>query len=82
MGTSAAYRGYRLQALYSLNRILGSNDGAGLVYHPEGFEGLDIERKDGSLTEIIQVKSYNAYSFGSPLAVDATNMLWPEDFSR
>lgn len=27
------------------------------------------------------IKLYNAYSFGYPLAVDATGMLWPEDFS-
>lgn len=27
------------------------------------------------------IKLYNAYSFGYPLAVDATDMLWPEDFS-
>jgi hypothetical protein len=27
------------------------------------------------------IKLYNAYSFGYPLAVDAKDMLWPEDFS-
>jgi hypothetical protein len=28
------------------------------------------------------IKLYNAYSFGYPLAVDAKDMLWPEDFTE
>ena len=58
MSASAAYRGYRLQALYSLSRILSANNGADFVYHLEGVEDLDVENNDGNPIEMIQVKSY------------------------
>lgn len=56
-GAPAAYRGYRLQALYILKRILrpGSEED---IFLPEGFEDLDILDRNGKLRESIQVKSY------------------------
>ena len=57
-GAPAAYRGYRLQALYTLKRILASGSNKTLVFHLEGKEDLDIE-EDGQLLEAIQVKSYD-----------------------
>jgi hypothetical protein len=55
-GASAAYRGYRLQALYTLARVLDSGDSA-LVFEPEGAEDLAVW--DGSsLVEIVQVKAH------------------------
>ena len=50
-----AYRGYRLQALYTLFRIL-DNQGQSLVYQPEGKEDLAILDREHSLRQIIQVK--------------------------
>jgi len=37
-----AYRGYRLQALYVLWRILESNSSENLIFQPEGYEDLSI----------------------------------------
>jgi len=51
-----SYRGYRLQALYILDRILESHPA--LIYTPEGIEDLSIT-KDNRTIEIIQVKSYD-----------------------
>ncbi|MFA5180221.1 MAG: hypothetical protein WC405_02805 [Syntrophales bacterium] len=56
-GASASYRGYRLQALYALRRMLSVDANASYVFRPEGFEDLDIE-DHGNLIETIQVKSY------------------------
>ena len=50
-----SYRGYRLQTLYILDRILESQPA--LIYTPEGIEDLSIT-KDNRTIEIIQVKSY------------------------
>ena len=58
LGAPAAYRGYRLQALYALKRLLSPGLDPELVFHLEGYEDLDIERVDGNLVEAIQVKSY------------------------
>ena len=58
LGASAAYRGYRLQSLYALKRMLSPELDSEFVFHPEGYEDLDIERVDGSLVESTQVKSY------------------------
>jgi hypothetical protein len=52
-----AYRGYRLQALYSLSRILDQNSNKHLVFQPEMLEDLSIEDETGNLLEVIQVKS-------------------------
>lgn len=57
-GAQAAYRGYRLQALYTLQCFLTSGD-AKISFLPEGREDLDIFDDDGTLTETIQVKSYD-----------------------
>ena len=51
-----SYRGYRLQALYILDRILESQPA--LIYTPEGIEDLSIT-ENNSTTEIVQVKSYD-----------------------
>ena len=55
-----AYRGYRLQTLYALSRILGSTEGSDLVFQPEGLEDLDILGADNRLIETIQVKAYGS----------------------
>ena len=61
-GATAAYRGYRRQALYVLSRVLRPNQ-ADLVFQPEGIEDLAIY--DGNrLLEICQVKAV-----GEPLAL-------------
>jgi hypothetical protein len=57
-GAPAAYRGYRVQALYALYRILSSGGGVSNIYHPEGKEDLGIEDSDMRLLETVQVKSY------------------------
>src|SRR5689334_16091553 len=55
-----AYRGYRRQALYALSRILGQNNSADLIFHPEGSEDLSIYGDNHSLLEVIQVKDYTS----------------------
>lgn len=57
-GASAAYRGYRLQALYILERLLTPGIERTLAFHPEGYEDLGIKEND-VLKEAIQVKSYD-----------------------
>jgi hypothetical protein len=52
-----AYRGYRLQALYILFRILNEEGNRQLVFQPEVWEDLSIQDKKGNLLEVIQVKS-------------------------
>jgi hypothetical protein len=52
-----AYRGYRLQILYTLFRILDQEDNANLVFQPEGHEDLSIQDDKGNLLEVIQVKA-------------------------
>jgi hypothetical protein len=54
-----AYRGYRLQALYTLSRILESNDSANLTFQPEGEEDLAIFDASNNLLEVVQVKAYS-----------------------
>lgn len=57
-----AYRGYRLQALYTLWRLLkpvGGCDTA-LVFEPEGQEDLAVYDPEGRLLEVIQVKAHSA----------------------
>jgi hypothetical protein len=53
-----AYRGYRLQALYTLHRILKAEEGTNLVFQPEGEEDLAIFDNSGNLVEVNQVKSF------------------------
>lgn len=54
-----AYRGYRLQALYILHRIL-SETREDITFYPEGVEDLDIRDSNNAILEAIQVKSYQA----------------------
>jgi len=57
LGAPAALHGYRVQALYTLGRVL--NQGVdGYHFQPEGLEDLDISDSDGQLLEQIQVKKY------------------------
>lgn len=56
-GAPAAYRGYRLQALYTLSRLLDASAPADLILLPEGKEDLDTLHGD-QLIEVAQVKSY------------------------
>ena len=53
-----AYRGYRLQALYVLSRILNLNpsENSNLVIQPEGIEDLAVF-DDDNLIEVVQVKA-------------------------
>lgn len=55
-GAQAALRGYRLQALYTLHRILEGGDE--LVFKLEGREDLDVLSSTGELLEVIQVKAH------------------------
>lgn len=57
-GVASVYRGYRLQTLYALSRLLASIEQ--LIYRPEGIEDLDIYSSDGRLVESIQVKARTA----------------------
>jgi hypothetical protein len=50
-----AYRGYRLQALYTLSRVLAQNADP-LVFQPEGLEDLVVRDSNDRALEIIQVK--------------------------
>lgn len=54
-----AYRGYRLQTLYTLSRIL-EVDKTNLVFHPEGAEDFSVWENDTRLIEVVQVKAYSA----------------------
>ncbi|MFD2171059.1 hypothetical protein [Tumebacillus lipolyticus] len=62
MSTDAtpAYRGYRLQALYTLYRILNCPKESKLVYHPEGNEDLFVYDESLSNQEVVQIKAYSA----------------------
>jgi hypothetical protein len=56
MGALSALKGYRAQFLYSLNRVLASED-PDRIYHPEGiYEDLDILDSNHIPVEVIQVK--------------------------
>jgi len=56
-GAGAAFRGYRLQTLFALSRLIQDQS---LAYHPEGIEDLDILSQTGELLETIQVKAYKS----------------------
>lgn len=57
-GAKAALKGYRLQTLYILYRILSSKDPE-ITFQPEGNEDLAIY-KNGQLIESIQIKAYSS----------------------
>lgn len=54
-----AYRGYRLQGLYTLSRLLESNDRANFTFQPEGKEDLAIFEANKNLVEVVQVKAHS-----------------------
>ena len=56
LGAISALKGYRVQFLYSLYRILTFKESE-IEFHPEGkFEDLDVYNNKGTVVEIIQVK--------------------------
>jgi hypothetical protein len=57
-GAPPAYRGYRVQALYTLERMLSPGLDPTIVFRPEGKEDLDIF-KDDEFREAIQIKSHD-----------------------
>jgi len=57
-GAESAYRGYRLQALYILSRVLRPGDSQRLTFQPEGHEDLAVFEESGELIEVAQVKAY------------------------
>ncbi|MES0489476.1 MAG: hypothetical protein ABUK01_05745 [Leptospirales bacterium] len=63
-GASPAYRGYRLQSLYVLDRVLNSTT-EDIQIRPEGYEDVDILDTYGSLLEAVQVKSYEILTFSN-----------------
>jgi hypothetical protein len=54
-----AYRGYRLQHLYTLWRILETSEREGVIFQLEGQEDLDILDSRGNPLEVLQVKAYS-----------------------
>ncbi|NJO48450.1 MAG: hypothetical protein HC840_02010 [Leptolyngbyaceae cyanobacterium RM2_2_4] len=69
-----AYRGYRLQALYTLSRILEPHTTSNLVFQPEGAEDLAVFDETNRLIEIVQVKAYSknlTLSSLSPQKIDS-----------
>jgi hypothetical protein len=71
------YRGFRLQSLYVLKRILES--GNGTIFHPEGIEDLAVYSTDGELLEAVQVKAHSApltpSSLGEPFFLRMQDLL-------
>jgi hypothetical protein len=57
-GAESAYRGYRLQALYALWRLLCREDARHLTFQPEGREDLAVFDGSASLQEAAQVKAH------------------------
>ncbi|MDD4991812.1 MAG: hypothetical protein PHR83_06225 [Paludibacter sp.] len=59
IGAISALKGYRVQFLYALNRIL-SYKVHEREFHSEGqYEDLDVYNEEGEVIEIIQVKDYS-----------------------
>lgn len=56
IGAINALKGYRVQALYSICKILES-DSPNAVYIPEGIEDLDVRNEKNTLIELHQVKN-------------------------
>lgn len=69
-----AYRGYRLQTLYTLATILEANEKTNLIFQPEGVEDIAIWNTNNHLLETVQVKAYSAnlsLSLLSPEKIDS-----------
>lgn len=58
-GAPAALEGYRVQALYTLKRLL-TQVSEDRVFQPEGLEDLDVLDGRGRIVELIQVKKYDS----------------------
>lgn len=63
MAVSDTLRGYRTQFLYTLYRILKTDNPGNEVFRPEGIEDLDI-LVDGKVVESIQVKNHRSGKLG------------------
>lgn len=59
LGAPAALKGYRVQALYALKRILGQGEND-IQFQLEGVEDLDVLDALGRPLELIQVKKYDS----------------------
>lgn len=59
LGAPAALKGYRVQALYTLKRILSQGEHE-VEFQPEGNEDLDILDPLGRPVELVQVKKYDS----------------------
>jgi len=59
-GAPAALQGYRLQALYTLMRVLAPGIDRTQLFQFEGTEDLEILDQDETIVEAIQVKSYSS----------------------
>ncbi len=59
LGAPAALKGYRVQALYTLRRILGQGEND-IQFQLEGEEDLDVLDTLGRLLELVQVKKYDS----------------------
>lgn len=57
---TASYRGYRLQALYTLHRLLVRGIADGLALQPEGNKDVALLKPDGIPTEVSQIKAYTS----------------------
>lgn len=55
---TASYRGDRLQALYTLFRVLSARETKDAIFQPEGREDLAIFSGNHKLVEVIQVKAH------------------------
>ncbi len=63
MAVSDTLRGYRTQFLYTLYRIISTNNSGKEVFRPEGIEDLDI-LVDDKVIESIQVKNHKSSLLG------------------
>ena len=63
MAVSDTLRGYRTQFLYTLYRIISTNNSGKEVFRPEGIEDLDI-LVDDKVVESIQVKNHKSSLLG------------------
>ena len=68
---SYTYKGFRLQALYALWRILRSTDDS--TFQPEGKEDLAVLDSTNNLLEVIQVKAYSSSLTLSSLKLGESN---------
>lgn len=76
LGAPAAFRGYRLQTLYIINRILNAE--RDYIYCPEKEEDLSIMDEDKNFLEIIQIKAHAS----SNLKLSDFKISKPDSFFR